>query len=73
MPNASLIHEILSKLEMPMNVSEMAAASNATVAMALYGSGASPGRGDGVIVGAAVDVKAAYAEGGSHTRPSLPS
>jgi hypothetical protein len=47
MPNASLIHEILSKLEMPMNVSEMAAASNATVAMAFYGSGPPPGGATG--------------------------
>jgi hypothetical protein len=43
---------------MLMNVSEMAAVSNATVAMAFYGSGASPG-GRRVFVGAAVDVKSA--------------
>jgi hypothetical protein len=48
----------MSKLEMPMNVSEMAGVSNATVAMAFYGSGAFPG-GRRVFVGAAVDVKSA--------------
>jgi len=42
---------------MPMNLSEMATVSNATVAMAFHGSG-SPREGRRVFVGAAVDVKA---------------